>query len=274
MPPLSSLPGWADYVIIGGMALSEVLLVALPTLLWARGGRQDLREAFSWRRASGWEYVGAALMALGFLPWVQTVVVGQNYLWPKLMHSQDDGSAFLLPLLAHHPWLMVTLLPLSAAFSEELLFRGPIQKALLRRMSAGLAVTVGGLLFAAAHLDLPGFLVRAALGILLGVLVLRGRSIFPAMMLHGVYDAAALGGAAWDVHAHGLAATLQMAALPEMGVSRAELIGGPVVGTVLLALGWWLCVSAWRRREAMLPLPAPEAEPGTVWPPPPGEAAS
>lgn len=247
MPPLSSLPGWVEYVIIAGMALSEVLLLALPALLWARVGKQNVREAFSWRRASGREYVGATLMALGFLPWVQTVVVVQNHLWPKLMQSQDGGSAFLLPLLAHHPWLMVTLVPLSAAFSEELLFRGPVQKALLRRMSAGLAVTVGGLLFAAAHFDLPGFLVRAALGILLGILVLRGRSIFPAMLLHGVYDAAALGWAAWDVHTQGLAATLQTSALSDMGVSRAELIGGPVVGTVLLALGWWLCVSAWRR---------------------------
>lgn len=247
MPPLPSLPGWADYVIIGGMALSEVLLLALPALLWARVGKQDLREVFSWRRANGREYVGAALMALGFLPWVQTVVVVQNHLWPKLMHSQDDGAAFLLPLLAHHPWLMVTLLPLSAAFSEELLFRGPIQKALLRRMSPGLAVTVGGMLFAAAHLDLPGFLVRAALGILLGVLVLRGRSLFPAMLLHGVYDAAALGGAAWDIHVHGLAATLHTSVLKDMGVSRAELIGGPVVGTLLIALGWLLCRSTWRR---------------------------
>ena len=262
-----------DYIIIGGMALSEVLLLALPALLWASVGKQDLREVFSWRRASGREDVGAVLMALGFLPWVQTVVVVQNHLLPKLMHSQDDGAAFLLPLLAQHPWLMVTLLPLSAAFSEELLFRGPLQKVLLRRMSAGLAVTVGGFLFAAAHLDLPGILVRMALGVLLGVLVLRGRSIFPAMVLHGIYDAAALGSAAWDVHAQGLTATLHTAAQNDMGVSRAELIGGPVVGTVLLALGWGLCVSAWRRRDAVRVAPAPEAEPGTVWPPPPGEPA-
>ena len=247
MPPLSSLPAWAEYVIIAGMALLEVLL-ALPALVWARVGKQNLREAFSWRRASGREYVGAVLMALGFVPWVQTVVVVQNHLWPRLMQSQNDSVEFLLPLLAHHPWLMVMLMPLSAGFSEEVLFRGPVQKALLRRMSPGLAVTAGGLLFAAAHLDLSGFVVRAVLGMLLGVLVLRGRSIFPAMLLHGVYDAAALGGAAWDVHAQGLAATLHTAALPAMGVSRGELIGGPVVGTVLLALGWLLCQSAWRRR--------------------------
>ena len=251
------------------MVLSEVLLLALPAFLWARVGKQNLREAFSWRRASGREYMGAALMALGFLPWVQTVVVVQNHVWPRLMHSQSGGAAFLLPLLAHHPWLMVMLIPLSAAFSEELLFRGPLQKALLRRMSAGAAVTLGGFLFAVAHWDLPGFLVRMALGVLLGVLVLRGRSIFPAMLLHGVYDAAALGSAAWDVHSQGLATTLHTAALPEMGVSRAELIGGPVVGTVLLVGGWLLCRSAWRRHEAVLLSPLSEAEPGTVWPPPP-----
>ena len=180
---------------------------------------------------------------------------------------------------------MILALPLAAAFSEELLFRGPIQRALVKRMPVWLAVGVGSLLFAAVHFDVQGFVARTLLGILLAALVWRGRSLFPAMTLvwrgrslfpamtlHFVYDAAALGGAAWDVHTKGLAATLRLANRADMGVSRPELLVSAGVGTLLLALGWGLCRSAWRRKR---PGAAPDVpEPGAVRPPPPGEVTA
>jgi len=246
----SNLPSWFGIVIIIVMVIGEVVCLALPALLWAVIGRQKLAEAFAWRRASGREYVGAVLLALGFLPWVQTLVVLQNHVWPRSMAGQEKSSAFLLPLLQHYPVVMILALPLSAAFSEELLFRGPLQRALIKRMPLWVAVGVGSLIFAAAHFDVPGFVVRAMLGVLLAVLVLRGRSIFPAMTLHFVYDAAALGSAAWDVHSQGLSNALRVAGRADMGVGVREMVISTAVGTLLLAVGWGLCDSAWRRKGA------------------------
>ena len=54
-----------------------------------------------------------------------------------------------------------------------------------------------------------------------------------------------------------------------MGISRAELIIGPIVGTMLLTVGWALCASAWRRRG---PEVSPESEAASLesaWPPAP-----
>ena len=266
---MSGLPSWFGIVLIVVMVIGELLFCALPALLWALMGRQNLVEAFAWRRASGREYVGAALLGLGFIPWVQTLIVLQNHVWPRSMAGQEANNAFMLPLLLHYPVAMTLALPLAAAFSEELFFRGALQRALVKRMPVWLAVGLASLLFAAVHFDVQGFIVRTMLGVLLATLVLRGRSIFPAMMTHFVYDAVLIGATAWDVHKQGLSAALRAASRVDMGVSRQELLLTTAVGTALLAAGWGLCVSAWRRRR---PETAGEATVGreTVWPPAPG----
>ena len=269
---MPNFPPVVEVFLILILAVAELLFCALPALLWAVIGRQNLREAFAWRRPMARELVGAALLGLGLLPWVQTLIVVQNHVWPGMVHSQSASTAAMLPLMAHYPWLLVLALSLSAAFSEELFFRGPLQRALVRRMPVWVAVALGSLLFAAVHLDLQGLFARTVLGVLLAVLVLRGRSIFPAMTLHFVYDAVAVGGMAWDVQHLGAASVLRMAGQVNAGASRTELIVGPVIGTLLLGIGWRLCASAWRRkqeREAQPPAaPILPMDPGTVWPPP------
>ena len=264
----TNLPAWFGIVIIIVMVIGEVISCALPALLWAVIGKQNLIEAFAWKRVGWREYTGAVLLALGFLPWVQTLIVAQNHVWPRSMAGQQSSTALLLPLLQHYPILMVLALPLSAAFSEELFFRGPLQRALIKRMPVWAAIGLASLIFAAVHFDVQGFVVRAMLGALLAVIVLRGRSIFPAMTLHFIYDAAALGSAAWDVHSQGLSAAMRVAGRADMGVSTHELVISTAIGTVLLAAGWSLCVSAWRRKGAEAAVTA-ATEPDGVWPPAP-----
>ena len=263
------MPSWFGIVLIIVMVIGEFACCALPALLWALIGKQNLVEAFAWRWADRREYAGAVLLGLGFLPWVQTLIVLQNHVWPRSMAGQASNTALLLPLLQHSPIVMMLALPVSAAFSEELFFRGTLQRALLKRMPVWAAVGMASLIFAAVHFDLQGFVVRTMLGVLLAVMVLRGRTIFPAMALHFVYDAAALGSAAWDVHSQGATAALRVASRADMGVSLHELVISTAIGTLLLAAGWVLCWSAWRRKR-MEPAPGElVVEPGTVWPPAP-----
>ncbi len=269
---LNSLSPAMSLALLLAMVACELLFLALPALLWALIGKQPLRDAFAWRATAGQELLGAALLGLGFLPWVQTLVVAQNHLWPRGMAGQGDSAAFMLPLVLRYPVLMILAVPLSAAVSEELFFRGVLQRALLKRLPVWLAVGVGALLFAAMHFDLQGAFVRTLLGVLLGVLVLRGRTIFPAMTLHFVYDAAALAGGYWDARTLGIAHALRLGARADMGVGRTELLWGPALGTLLMLAGWGLCAWAWRRRPPPLaPLPTADqaADIEATWPPPP-----
>ncbi len=249
MSPLpTNMPSWLGIVIIAVMVIGELALCAVPAWLWALIGRQKLTEAFAWRRAGARQYLGAALLALGFVAGAQALVVLQNRVWPRGMAGQEASNAFLLPLVHQHPILMTLALPLAAAGSEELLFRGVLQRALVKRMPAWIALGLGAVLFAAVHLDLQGFVVRVLLGVLLGVMVLRSRSIFPAMLTHFLYDAVLLGGTAWSVHHLGLKTALRVAGRADGGLSGQELAWYGGVGTALVGLGWLLCVSGWRRR--------------------------
>ncbi len=70
-------------------------------------------------------------------------------------------------------------------------------------MPSWLVLVIGGILFAAAHLDVYGFVVRAGLGVILGWLVMRTGSIVPAMIAHAVYDGSQLGILSYMVHHQG-----------------------------------------------------------------------
>lgn len=247
MPNLPSpLPSWFGILFIVILVIFELLFNALPALLWALIGRQKLVEAFAWRRVGGRQYMGASLLALGFVAAAQVLGVLQNHVWPQGMAGQKSSIAFLLPLVQQHPLLMPLATSLSAAFSEELLFRGVLQRALIKRMPIWAAIGLGSILFSAIHLDLSGFAVRVLLGALLGILVLRSRSIFPAMLTHFVYDAVLLGGTAWDVHELGLDAAMHLANRADGGLSILALACYGGVGLLLLALGWLVSARAWQ----------------------------
>jgi hypothetical protein len=86
-------------------------------------------------------------------------------------------------------------------------------------------------------MDYSGLLYRTALGVLLGWIVWRGKSIFPAMLAHFTVDASVFGYYSWLVHTKGMTALHTTASVPHLTyLSCLALIGG----TALLAAGWWL----------------------------------
>lgn len=76
----------------------------------------------------------------------------------------------------------------AAPFSEELLFRGFIQRILQRNTRKALAVILSGVIFGASHFDLsliPGI---AVLGIILGYIFLRTGNLFYSFSAHALYN--------------------------------------------------------------------------------------
>jgi membrane protease YdiL (CAAX protease family) len=97
------------------------------------------------------------------------------------------GGAASLALRLPMALVVVSLGPLV----EELLFRGALLSALLRRMHVGWAVAISSLVFACAHLPDLGFLWYAVpnlalLAAALAWLRLRSGSLWPAVVAHGV----------------------------------------------------------------------------------------
>lgn len=83
--------------------------------------------------------------------------------------------------------LIVTLVVL-APICEEIFFRGYLYPALRNRMDMLPAVIINGVLFAAAHFELIGFLPRALLGAGLCYIYEREHNLAGAMIGHALYN--------------------------------------------------------------------------------------
>jgi membrane protease YdiL (CAAX protease family) len=81
--------------------------------------------------------------------------------------------------------LVIALIP---AFSEELFFRGGLQRTLGRMMPAHAAVWVSALLFSALHFQFLGFLPRVLLGAALGYAYQRSGSLWVSIGAHFIYN--------------------------------------------------------------------------------------
>jgi hypothetical protein len=99
--------------------------------------------------------------------------------WPVSANDRLDMEA----LLAGGPLTALAVVGGAPVF-EELLFRGIILRGLLARMAPGPAIVVSALLFGIAHLDVYQLVSGALLGLPLGWLYVRFRSVLPCIALH------------------------------------------------------------------------------------------
>jgi sodium transport system permease protein len=241
-------PSFIRFGLIPIVLVSQLALILAPALVWAWLARWRWSETFSWIRVSPLAVVGGGLVGIGLVPWVQALAWLQNKVWPQ---APDESSKLQLKLildsLTAHPLLTIVLVGALAGLCEELLFRGPIQKALLRKLNPWAAIWITAFLFGAAHMELHGLPARTLLGVALGYIVWRGGSIFPAMLLHALYDMAALAHLWWTVHRVGASA---LVATGEAGGFDAEMAVMLVAGAALIGIGVWMFRRGAMQREA------------------------
>ena len=184
---------------VAGVAVSEWLaLAAVPVgalLLRGRSVTDDLGLRSLPPRGIG----AAILLGLGALPmawfalWMASVVAPVDAEVIRSMGRElvaaDRGELILLLGLA----------AVTPAVCEEILFRGLLLNTLLRRHSPPVAIGVSALVFSVLHWT-PSAVARVAptfvLGLILGWAVWRSRSLWVGVLVHLVYNATLLVGAA------------------------------------------------------------------------------
>jgi sodium transport system permease protein len=137
----------------------------------------------------------AVLLALLLLPPLAALAQAA-YTW--FPHQFDDPHPLAQMLQAlHDPYrdasesLVLGLIAyaLAPAVCEEIAFRGFILTGLHRRFRPRNAVAVSALLFALYHLNVFLFLPTFVLGIVLGLMTVRSRSLLPAVLFHFMHNA-------------------------------------------------------------------------------------
>lgn len=160
---------------------------------------------------------GLAWLAANFGAWQQTVL--------PLPKGALDNPALVGAITDFSLWKLIFLLAISPAIWEELLFRGAILFGFRHDLSRRRALLLQAALFAAAHASVYRLVPTFIIGLLLGGLRLRTRSLLPAVLLHAGYNGLLVLGMSGRVEA--LAPESWPAWLPWLGIP----------GLAMLALG-------------------------------------
>jgi uncharacterized protein len=221
------------------LSLTGQAVIGLAALIPARWSREPIRVRLGLVRPvlPAWGYplvaVGALFpMTLGLgLAYVVSLVIPQDTSAERLYDQMSWAMAV--------PFLLAVALP--AGLAEELLFRGYMQRRLLQRWPAWVAIAVTTALFAVVHVDPHVVVTALPLGLWFGVLAWRTGSVWPGVVCHAFVDGVAI---VWQMGP-------KLAGWPEV------LPAGVAVGAVAAALGCFLAsvwVLARQRADASAPV--------------------
>jgi sodium transport system permease protein len=143
----------------------------------------------------------AALLAVLLLPPLAAVTVAVFKYFPHMTRLLEERQLLLRELRSLHLGLELdyNLIPLLLSFAllpalcEEIAFRGYILSGLQRRFRPRTAVVLCSFLFALSHMNVFQFLPAFFLGVVLGLLTIRSKSLVPAMFFHFVHNSVLLG---------------------------------------------------------------------------------
>jgi membrane protease YdiL (CAAX protease family) len=181
-PPEDVLYRWSTAV--GGLVQYAIILAVVLAL--ARGiapATLGLRRPESWGRAAGW--ILAALVAVWIVGAILNLFLKAGEEQGLVPDGWDADRA--VPFAAN--FVVVALV---APVVEELTYRGLGFAAVRDALGAGAAVVVTALAFGLAHGLVVALPVLTIFGAILAWLRLRTESLYPPIILHALFNGAAL----------------------------------------------------------------------------------
>jgi sodium transport system permease protein len=173
---------------LAGLALTLVLLFAAVPIAVAGYTRVSIPSAFSLGlpRPAAW----ASAVCLGAGSWVLALawVSIQERLLPLPLQMKEAAQPLEEQLKALPTVAALFFMGLAPALCEELFFRGFALSGLRRMLGDTGAVAAVAVAFGATHYSVHRLLPTAALGLVLGLLVVRFRSIWPAVLTHLMHN--------------------------------------------------------------------------------------
>ena len=155
----------------------------------------SLSRGFQLRLGPMLAYVGA--LCLGLSLWAfahEIVLLTQQWSWVSV-DFKKLASAEIFEKIKHlSPVLLVGTMAIAPAICEEWFFRGYLLGSLRGRLPAWAAIAATGILFGLFHVFVSGgvggvrLLPSTLLGLVLGWVCWRTKSVFPGMLLHATHN--------------------------------------------------------------------------------------
>lgn len=232
-------------------ALVMLLLFLLGPLLAALYMRVAPRTTFSLRAPPAWAVVAA--LCFGGSTWV----LAQTWFWfqqawlpmdPHLLRELERQMGWIAHL---HPAVVFFFMAAVPAICEEFFFRGYALGGLRKTLGGPAAVLIVGVAFGVYHGSVHRLFVTAMLGFLFGLLVLRGGSLWPAMLAHLMHNGISILSSRPD----GLRPFLERVGYESFTLEQPPPLGWTLGAALLVLAGIGLCV--WGPRWTPRPLAGP-----------------
>lgn len=188
----------------GMLVIQFIGLFLLPSIIFAYFADSRPMEFLGLKKPDkSFYYLAGALALVVSLPLVDWLgAINREMIFPDAMKdwmqkSEDDAARQIEFLLSRNTItdLLINLVVVAvfAGVGEELLFRGVLQRLLIKIFKSPMAgIVVVAFVFSAIHFQFFGFLPRFILGIVLGLIYWYSGSLWPAIIAHFVYDAVAV----------------------------------------------------------------------------------
>lgn len=172
---------------LGVLALAVSMisnLVVLAAMFAFARARRITAATLGFRRAPARFLVAAGL--LGISMWYVTLLLVE-LLKPPGDVTELEALVRELPLP-----ITLTALTLFPAFTEEIVFRGVLARSLAARYRPVLGIAISAATFGVFHIFPPQIVSTFVLGLVLGLLAVRSRSIVPSIIVHVLNNAVAV----------------------------------------------------------------------------------
>jgi membrane protease YdiL (CAAX protease family) len=186
-PPKDILYRWST------VEANLIQFAIIAAIVYGIAGLGNRRRLLALRRPTSWAKAVAIGIGIGIVMLVLTFLLG-----PILHPGREQGVTPDTWQPDHAAAYVVNglVIAIVAPIVEELTFRG-LGYSLLVRFGRWTAILLVGLAFGAAHGLVQAFPLLAVFGIGLAYLRDRTDSVFPGMLVHGLFNAVALIVAVW-----------------------------------------------------------------------------
>jgi sodium transport system permease protein len=181
------------------MVVQQLAMIACPAVFMGVLVTTSLRATFRLRLPSFSSLAIGAGLAACVHP--LSLELSQFLVTHQVFPPLPAGVQQVMSLLRSEDqprWLLIVVFALTPAICEELAFRGFILSGLARGGRLAIAIVISSVMFGIIHMIPQQAFNAALLGLVLGVLAVYSRSLFPAMAFHFVNNSIA------TFHASGL----------------------------------------------------------------------
>jgi len=174
---------------IGGVYASQLLLIFTPAILFLYLWNYDIREILRIRGFSIATLGIIIFLALSGMIFTLQITAFQNVLFP--FPSAENILGKLVGILKERNGIIdflikFTMIALLPPICEEILFRGVLQSTLEKYQKKGHAIVITAVIFGIFHMNPYRFIPTMIIGLYLGYLAYKTRSIFPGMIVHAI----------------------------------------------------------------------------------------